>query len=212
MNIYEKDGTEGVVNIRRARDELAGVSLIHDAAIRRQNIAEISAAALLDIAASLRVVAADARLGLDDYAAAVVTAAEPEAEEAPVFFDVGDCVYIDGDEMTSGHIRGFGVSEGTQYADVRWDDGTISKVWTKILKRVDAEADPLGIVAETDATLEPIEIVSAERVAEMIGGPAVEADIDSDFDGDTHTAAASALDLLKANEAERKAKKKGSKK
>ncbi|MFM9644408.1 hypothetical protein, partial [Streptomyces turgidiscabies] len=58
MNIYEDEGD--AVDLERAAAELRATSLIQNEAVRRARMAEISAAALLDIAGSLRVLANEA--------------------------------------------------------------------------------------------------------------------------------------------------------
>ncbi|MFM9745090.1 hypothetical protein ACKI2C_46865, partial [Streptomyces brasiliscabiei] len=58
MNIYEDEGD--AVDLERAAAELRATSLIQNEAVRRARMAEISAASLLDIAGSLRVLANEA--------------------------------------------------------------------------------------------------------------------------------------------------------
>ncbi|MRY60643.1 hypothetical protein GKD59_22680, partial [Parabacteroides distasonis] len=55
MNIYEDEGD--AVDLDVATAELKATSLIQNDGVRRARMAEISAAALLDIAGSLRVLA-----------------------------------------------------------------------------------------------------------------------------------------------------------
>lgn len=203
MKIYSEDGVEGILDLHAAKRELSGVNLINNEGARRQALAELTAGALLDIAASLRAVAADARLSLDPYAGAG-EAVDDQPEEREDFLVVGDQVEMP--DGAIGTVLSFGMTEGSAYAEVDFDNGPTAKTWLENLSRVaDYTPGPDSDDEPEDDGHEPVEIVSAERVAEMLGG------VEDDFDGDAHPAAASALDLLKATEAERKAKKKAAK-
>jgi len=220
MNIYEPEGVDAIVDLRKAAAELRGVSSVTSDVVRRQIIAEISTAALLDIALSLRVVAAEARAAMPSpFMDAEPEAAPTEDDRDRDFLIVGDLVAADGMDEP-GEVRGFGQSEGAMYADVIFAGGAESRVWLSNLTRL--VGDERDDDAMQEAAESSIEIVNAERVAEMAGITAepeehVEPadlvdDIDGDFEGDTHTAAATALDVLKASEAARKGGKKKGKK
>lgn len=238
MHIYEPEAADALVNLRAATSELRAAGSITSESAKRAAIAEIQTAALLDIAYSLRVVAAEARAAMPDPFADSDVEATPEGGEpgSDDFLTEGDLVAVDGIDDPA-EVVDFGTSEGTFYAHVRFPDGAVTKVWLENLTRLvgdDRDDESMQRAAERS-----IEIVSAERVAEMAGEPAlrgdlegsvptadlidgeppivvsVEADaedlvddIDADFEGDEHPAAASALDVLKANEAARKAAKK----
>lgn len=205
MNIYETEGDETIVNLPAAVRELKGVGALSGDSARKMAIAELQTAALLDIALSLRAVAADARLGLVD-AAVEPESDEPEGERD--FFIEGDLVVAPGMDEP-GEIKGFGQSEGDIYATVLFAGGAESRVWISDLTRlVGDERDDAAMQTASEAEKgADIEVEPEPTGADLVD------DIDNDFDGDSHTAAASALDVLKANEAERKAaKKKGSKK
>lgn len=198
MDIYTTEGADTVVDLRRAAAELKGSSSITSGDVRRAIVAEIHAAALLDIALSLRVLAAESRAAMVGELADIPEYGEGEPAEVDDFFVVGDVVLID-DEAGSpvATITHLGMSEGSVVATLLLDGGETVKAWTDCLTRVTPE--PPG---EGDEVGEPI-----------VGRDDPVDDIDSDFDGDPHETATSALDTLKRNEAERKAdKKKGGKK
>ena len=222
MNIYEPEGTDAIVDLRAAAAELKAVGSITSESARRHAVAEINTAALLDIALSLRVVAAEARAAMPSPFTETIddAGAEPEADRD--FFIEGDLVVADGMDEP-GEIRSFGQSEGAFYADVLFAGGAESRVWLSNLTRLVGDDDAMQEAAERS-----IEAIAAESEREVgpdgepVGDPEREDDepertdlvddIDADFDGDRPPAAATALDVLKANEAERKAAKKAGKK
>lgn len=217
MDIYQ----EGELDIAKATAELQTVPGMHNEGNRKTTLAILQTAALIDIAASLRVVAEDAALGLLGGGDTLVDEPEeePMTDETRDFFVVGDHVIPADPELVDpgtleGTITALGMSEGAAVATVDWNDdaGTRSKIWTSALIRVPlrSEVPEPGEIPGPSAGWEdlkpgPIEEISIEKED-------VVDDIDSDFDGDAHSEAAAALEVLKANEAERKAKKKGSKK
>lgn len=220
MNIYEAEGTDAIVDLRRAAAELKTSSSITNEISRKATVAEIQTAALLDIALSLRVVAAEARAAMPDVASLFTPEggpAEAEFEKPSDFFIEGDIVIVDGSDEPA-EIKSFGQSEGALYANLLLADGSEARAWVETLSRVDAEPDDTPAeVTLTDGTPAPKGadgipiLISAEPDDGVPIGELVD-DIDGDFEGDPHSAAASALDVLKANEAERKAAKKGKKK
>lgn len=216
MNIYEGEEVDAIVDLRAAAAELKASPGITNDGVRRRVVAEIQTAALLDIALSLRVVAAEARAAMPSPL--VETAPEIPAERD--FFIVGDLVAVNGHDEPA-EITGFGQSEGALYADVLFANGAESRAWLDTLTRLvgderdddamqEATERIAGAVAEASAFTSD-EIESGIAPVELEPADLVD-DIDNDFDGDHHPAAASALDVLKANEAARKAAKKGSKK
>ena len=234
MNIYEPEGTDAIVDLRAAAAELKAVGSITSESARRHAVAEINTAALLDIALSLRVVAAEARAAMPSPFTETIddAGAEPEADRD--FFIEGDLVVADGMDEP-GEIRSFGQSEGAFYADVLFAGGAESRVWLSNLTRLvgderddDAMQEAAERSIEAIAAERSIEAIAAESEREVgpdgepVGDPEREDDepertdlvddIDADFDGDRPPAAATALDVLKANEAERKAAKKAGKK
>jgi hypothetical protein len=225
MNIYEPEGTDAIVDLRAAAAELKAVGSITSESARRHAVAEINTAALLDIALSLRVVAAEARAAMPSPFTETTDDAGGEPEADRDFFIEGDLVVADGMDEP-GEIRGFGQSEGALYADVLFAGGAESRVWLSNLTRL--VGDERDDDAMQEAAERSIEAIAAESEREVgpDGEPVGDSergddapeptdlvdDIDADFDGDHHPAAATALDVLKANEAERKAAKKAGKK
>ena len=216
MDIYEDNGTQGVLDLGKAKHELEATSRITGETTRRERYAELTAAALLDVAYSLRSVGAEASMALLGSG----FLASPDAEPAPVVDDpnrpleVGDLVHVLND-TEPGEVVAVLVTEDEPSADVAFANGSSLRLFQRDLVRLrgDDGLDP-EFVAEV-----------AQRVAEATGEPAAPVgedaaegyhdDPDDDFEGDTFTAAESALDTLKANEAARKAttkKKKGGKK
>lgn len=221
MNIYESEGTDAIVDLRAAAAELKGSASVTNDTVRRQIVAEIQTAALLDIALSLRVVAAEARAAMPEFATEATD--EGPAEDDRDFLIVGDLVVADGMDEP-GEVRGFGSSEGAMYADVLFAGGAESRVWISNLTRlVGDERDDDAMQEAAEASIAAVGEMTLDREGEILAGADDEPeddiepgdvvdDIDDDFDGDTHTAAATALDTLRENEAARKAAKKSGKK
>lgn len=196
MDIYEAPGTDAIVDLRKASAELKGSSSIVNERDRARAVAEISAAAALDIAASLRVIAAEALAAMPSafaYIEELDGGGEPEP--ADDFFTEGDLVRVI-DTTAVLTILTFGSDQGEHYANVADEAGEpVGRYYLRNLERLvgdEREIDP----DEWDGT-DPI----------GVGDPT---DIDADFDGDSHDVAASALDALR--EREKKSKKKGGKK
>lgn len=212
MNIYPPPDTEGVVDIEAARRELSQSAMIRDEKLRRGAVAEITAAALLDIAASLRVVSAEARLAMPDPLDMITRprAGDPDEREGDDEIDdprdfliAGDLVLADGHDEPAEVLK-LGVSEGAVWAEVRFASGAETRLWADSLTRLVGDG---GAGVELDIPTAADEAEAAPLAA------AVELEdhtdeIDDDFVGDEHGEVASALDVLRANEAERKAKKK----
>ncbi len=201
MNIYEGEGVDAIVDLRAAAAELKKSASITNDGVRRQTVAEIQTATLLDIALSLRVVAAEARAAMPPLFAEETTV-EPEPDRD--FLIVGDLVIVEGMDEP-GEVKALGVSEGAVWADVLFANGAESRVWQDQITRLVGDEMPAESVEEVVA-------VVAEELAAKTDPDVVIDDIDDDFDGDHHTAAATALDTLKENERARKAAKKGKKK
>ena len=232
MNIY-REMEEGAVavDLDAATAELKATSLIQNDGVRRARMAEISAAALLDIAGSLRVLANEA-------AAAMLPAAsveyfgeaegfEPGGEDDGPrdFLLVGDVVHLVG-QTERGEIESFGFDgDGAPTAVVNFGDGATREYYHSALVRmvgdegrdpellealIEAGDDPAGEISDEEEAADP-DLVDLD--AEPIALADLVDDIDADFEGDSHPEAESAVDVLRANEAARKAaKKKGGKK
>lgn len=206
MNIYESEGTDVIVDLRAAAAELRAAGSITSESARRAVIAEINTATLLDIALSLRVVAAEARAAMPSPPTEADALTADDRETPEDFVVEGDLVAVDGLDDPA-QVVGFGQSEGAIYAKIKLIDGTETRAWLESLTRL--VGDELGVDAMQDAS----EVDAAGADGETVEPADLVDDIDADFDGGQHPAAATALDVLKANEAERKAAKKaGSKK
>lgn len=210
MNIYTDDGTQGVLDFAKAKHELEGVSSITNAESRRAALSELTTAALLDIAYSLRSVGAEASLAL--LGSGVLTSTEPEADEPTDdrdFLVVGDLVHRR-DDTEPGEVVKVGVTEGETFADVAFANGSDGRYFQRDLVRLRGDnVDPEFVETIVESVGEAV--TTDDETADPADGYAD--DLDDDFEGDNFTAAASALDTLRANEAARKAaKKKGGKK
>lgn len=210
MNIYTDDGTQGVLDFAKAKHELEGVSSITNAESRRAALSELTTAALLDIAYSLRSVGAEASLAL--LGSGVLTSTELEADEPTDdrdFLVVGDLVHRR-DDTEPGEVVKVGVTEGETFADVAFANGSEGRYFQRDLVRLRGDnVDPEFVETIVESVGEAA--TTDDGTADPADGYAD--DLDDDFEGDSFTAAESALDTLRANEAARKAgKKKGGKK
>lgn len=150
MNIYHEDesGTP-VVDLELAARELRASATVTHEGTRRGMVAEITAAALLDVAASLRVVRLEAELAMpfgpdvepdddDEPLTRPLTAEEATAAGVPIedFLVEGDVVAI-GADGTLGTVVELSVSEGDVVAHVRVDGVLeVVKVWARTLTRI----------------------------------------------------------------------------
>lgn len=165
-DIYPDAGTDGVVDIHKARETLRSVGAVRNAETRREILAEVTAGALLDIAASLRVVSAEAEAAMIPTAYAEVADAIEVEATGDDFFAVGDLVVADGMDEP-GEIRGFGYSEGAQYADVAFASGADSRVWLTNLTRLVGDAsDDEAMQEAAEATIETLRELNAAADAE----------------------------------------------
>lgn len=200
VNIYESNALGRVVDLDAAASELKGSATITNDNVRRQCVAEISAAALLDIAGSLRAIADEARAAMPEPFELVGEPIEggDTPERGDDFLVVGDRVRIDG-FGDIGVCEKFGASEGSAFAEVRYSDDALVKTWIENLVRVhDDEHEHDDDEHERgDEEHEP-----------PVGGDGLA--ILEDRDELDDFTPPSALDLLKATEA--KPKKKGGKK
>lgn len=226
MNIYEDEGD--AVDLERAAAELRATSLIQNEAVRRERRAEISAAALLDVAGSLRVLANEAAAAMLPIASAEYFAtAEPftpgdESDGPRDFLLEGDLVHkIDDDEPGEVVSLGFD-GDGALFADVEFGAGPVRLYASSLVRLVGDEARDLEALEAIEALIEEGDddaaaISDAEEAAdpdlvdldaEPVEPTELVDDIDADFGDEPHPAAESAVDVLRANEAARKAAKK----
>lgn len=219
------DGTVGI--------DLADLTLELDRAVRIENeqirattMRRIQIEACLDIAVSLRTLAAESALAMGQSEGQLGRLDhepdddEPDDDEPDPgerdFLVVGDLVHILDDERVHEVLK-VGVSEGESWAEV--DDGGVVRYWQRNLVRLRGDErpdpDPLAEVIiepvspEIVARIDALEAVEPEVVANgMID------DIDDEFEGDDFTETESALEKLRALEkkpAKKAAPKKGKK-
>lgn len=215
MDIYNDDGSLDIEKAAGATRSLTSARSAEDAKRRGQ---ELQIATLLDIAVSLRTIAAEAALAMGEVFTVDNPSATEEPEVGPPVFAVGDRVRVDGSDVVC-KIISLGEDQDEPYAVVAYADapeGDTFRIFTKNLNLVSwsEPAEPLPHVSTDE---EDAEMIDADDAPELFEDqPAVledvTDDIDADFDGDHHPAAADAVEKLKANEAARKAAKKGKKK
>lgn len=155
---------------------------------RREAVAKVAAGAMLDIAASLRILALESSLAMAELVD-LEDDGEPDIDEGGDFLVIGDLVRCLDEDGAARIVVGVGVTEDELYADVALDgEGDVRRAWQRDLERV-----PGATVNLPPAPIEP------EPESED------DADLEDDFDPP-----ATALDALR--EAEKKpAKKKGKK-
>lgn len=243
MNIYEEDeaGTLGL-DIGAATAELKATGAIQADAVRRGRYAELSAAALLDIAGSLRVLRDEAAGAMLPTVFAEVEEFTPgQPDDGPRDFLLeGDLVHLVG-KTEPGEIVALGFDgDGNLQATVNF--GTLPHLtyYASSLVRLVGDVGPTdeaepAYEAEEEAETVDDELedgtdpdlydspAEAEAITTMrpddglglVGSIGVEDavaalrdDIDADFGDEPHPLAESAVDVLKANEAKRKAEKK----
>lgn len=219
MEIYTDAGTEGVIDIETAAVELKRAGGMPSESARRAYVAEITAGALLDIASSLRVLAAESAHAMVDYQQGADYNGAFADEEPDDLIVEGDLVAVEGFAEPA-EVRKFRFTEGEHFADVAFADGSEGMFALSRLTRL------RGDERDDDAMQDAAGAMTLDREGEILAGADDEPegdidvpdladvvdDIDADFDGDEHPAAASALDTLIANEAARKAAKKNTKK
>lgn len=230
MNIHE-DGT-AEIDLDELAADLESARLIHNDSVRRGTVARVQAAALLDIAMSLRILAAEAgaAMGVDISGEFDYAPAEPdygELDDAPRdFLIVGDLVTVKGD-TEPGEVIAVG-SDGEPWADVDFAVTKGMRYYARNLERLVGDAgegvDPEAVAAirgkwaaaseafepqNPEAGLGLVGSVGVDDVVEALrddeSEDAYEPDIDEDFEPDP-------VAELAANEAKRKAAKKGKKK
>lgn len=185
-----------------AAAELATIGQVADNP-RRARLAILQAAALVDIAASLRPIAAEASLAMAGTFGGFEGDADAEdvdgEGEAPDELEHGDLVTIEEDGSPF-RIVSFGVDQDEPYAELQdLETGEVrGRVWVRNLTRY-VEPDAPG-----DGEEAPDEKPATPDIADVTD------DLDDDFDGDEHAAAEDALAKLAAAEKARKASKKKS--
>jgi len=185
MDIYTGAGTEGVIDIHKARTALVDTRTINIEGVRRAQVAEITAAALLDIAHSLRPIGAEAADAIRDRAYAFMEEdAAPETDEpekAPLH--TGDLVVVRGGDQP-GEIIGMGYDQDSLYALVKWaESGDENRVWAESLERLDNDAlDEPRVYTEDEP--EDDEPEAIDELVTPAGEVAAEIPDDDDDDDD----------------------------
>lgn len=218
MNIYDSDGVLSLDAARAAGNALPGANA--DPKVQAQRL---TIAALLDIAESLRPLAAEALAAANgvDLNGTFYGIPRLDPDNNPFEFEVGDVVHVEGIDAP-GEIVSFRDTEGETFADVRYSAAGEEKVGVRVplrsLHRLvgdeGEEPDPLAEVI-IDKPAEVTLMDGTQPPKDEDGYPILSAapdltdELDEDFDGDAHTAAEDAVAKLAEAEAKRKAEKKG---
>jgi hypothetical protein len=216
------------IDLDVAAAELKATSLIQNEGVRRARMAEISAAALVDIATSLRVIANESAAAMLPAASVEYFEGEPHPgeridDDGPRdFLLVGDIVHLVG-ETEPGEVESLGFDgDGNATASVNFGDGATREYYHSSLVRmvgdegrdpellealIEVGDDPAGEISDEEEAADP-DLVDLDAEADEPSPADLVDDIDADFEGEPHPAAESAVDVLRANEAARKAAKK----
>ena len=181
MNNSTQLGGLESIDLEALHAELAQVGAMHNDVLRREAIAKIQAVALLDIAGSLRVLAAEASLAMlgsgvfGDPEDLAIDEAAATAHERD-FLVVGDRVRL-GDELgTTGTVVNLTSSEGVGVADVKLDDPAngpeVMRYFREHLERIvepESSVDDDEDDDESDGFTPPATALDALREAEKSG-------------------------------------------
>lgn len=169
MNIYQEDGT---VDLDLAREELRATRLISNEKAQRARLAEINAAALLDIAASLRPMAAEviSSMAIGDERAHRYDDVEPVADDDHRdFFVVGDLVHIIDTERV-GTIVELGFDDAEMVARVAFEGGSATMTYfARQLERLVGDERPHVSTPEEDAAM-----IDADDLPELFADSATD--------------------------------------
>ena len=212
MNIYDSDGVLSLDAARAAGNALPGANA--DPKVQAQRL---TIAALLDIAESLRPLAAEALAAANgvDLNGTFYGTPRLDPDDNPFEFEVGDVVYVEGIDGP-GEIVSFRDTEGETFAVVGFAEDKITVPLRSLHRLVGDEGeepDPLaeviidkpGEVTLMDGTQPPKD---EDGYPILSASPDLTDELDEDFDGDAHTAAEDAVAKLAEAEAKRKAEKK----
>jgi hypothetical protein len=223
MNLY----TEGEFDPVLAQKELGAAAGVTSDTVARRDIARIQAAALIDIAGSLKVLSLEALLAMGqlDEPGGYDDDTEADGFDEPLDLtraDAGTLVRIIREPAAYGVLTGEGgVDQGEPWVGVNWESTGLetplgTRVFVTELEAIPTDevppipGAPLGAIVELEDGTVLGDGVTPPTLPEYVP-PAVAdlaEDLDDDFDGDEHKAAEDALAALKAREAERKAAKK----
>lgn len=235
MSIIHND--DGDLDIETAQAVIADIGNRTNEAIAKRDLAKIQAAALVDIAGSLRTLALESAFAMSAAGFALGGTDKPDDEPAPddnrdelkhaepgtrvraLVVDAAGAVPY-GTLTDEG-----GIDQDEAWRGVKWDDEErITRVFVRAIEpapvTIDELADsgvPLAGVA-TEAEAAALRTDGDEDGEEAAGGYELDEpantvaepdDLDDDFEGDEHPAADDAVAALKAREAARKKSKKG---
>lgn len=159
VDIYDEAGS---LDYDKAREAVKASSHVSNDAIRSRQLDEIATAAVIDIAASLNIVALEASLaigpldtdnvsqlyGLTDRDGSDAGVTEDEVDEATRdFLVVTDLVHVVG-STEPGEVVGLGFDQGEAYADVVFVGGKQERFYIRNLVRIIGDEAPEGVVEE----------------------------------------------------------------
>jgi hypothetical protein len=136
-----------------AADELRAVDGLRPE-VARVRVAQITAAALIDLAASLQILAAEAWAAMPTPEGGF---ADNEPDGPRDFLVVGDLVVVKGDSEP-GEVANVGVDQGEAYADVVFANGSAARYYARNLERVVGE-DP-ELADAIDASLAAVKALA----------------------------------------------------
>ena len=159
VDIYDEAGS---LDYDKAREAVKASSHVSNDAIRSRQLDEIATAAVIDIAASLNIVALEASLaigpldtdnvsqlyGLTDRDGSDAGVTEDEVDEATRdFLVVTDLVHVVG-STEPGEVVGLGFDQGETYADVVFVGGKQERFYIRNLVRIIGDEAPEEVVEE----------------------------------------------------------------
>lgn len=142
------------LDLALAARELDAQRHVSNETAARRKVAEINAFALLDIAGSLRILAAESATYLDSTEALAATDPVDEPDEATRdFLVVGDLVHVI-DDTEPGEVTRLGFDQGEAYAEVAFANGHADRFYVRNLVRIIGdEAEDEALEAVVDSTL-----------------------------------------------------------
>lgn len=216
------------LDIEASRERASRLSQLGNERLQRVAIGELTIEALLDIAQSLRFVAAEAAIAMGEAEPSYMSESEddePQARARTLAEHVkrgGDPMgwLIDGDLVTPREaavafkplrVLSVGIAEGQPVAEIE----SAGKAWQSdlalALVGVATPAESVALAADDDGDGDEA-VGGYELNDEAVAPEDLVDDIDNDFDGDPHAVAEDAVERLREAEAARKAAKKGKKK
>lgn len=215
MDLYDDEGN---LDYDKARTRAREADRLGDARVKEDWLRTLQTVALVDIAASLGVIAADAALSLQEDVRYVeftsATEAAGRVNPPDDFFVVGDLVVVKGDS-DPGEVVGVGMDQGDAYANVVFANGAADRYYTRNLERIGGtfpEAVPGGAAERI------LDAVDDDGTPEIPVEDEAPGEIEDDFEetdgrpvstlAEKKAAAEAAADAKKARE---KAAKKGRK-